>query len=82
MNEKRRMRRTKLRGELVRGNSHGENRLEASTNEEDGWTLAEKHEDIQDDVVFADVAWNENAVVFELKCWPWTPTTLRQMTRW
>ena len=35
--------------ELVRGDGHGENRLEASTNEEDGWTLAE-HEDIQDDV--------------------------------
>ena len=35
--------------------------------EEDGWTLAEEHEDIQDDVVFADGAWNENAAVFEQK---------------
>ena len=29
--------------------------------EEDGWTLAEEHEDIQDDVVFEDGAWNEKA---------------------
>ena len=35
--------------------------------EEDGWTPAEEHEDIQDEVVFADGAWNENATVFELK---------------
>ena len=35
--------------------------------EEDGWTLAEEHEDIQDDVAFADGAWNENAAVFEQK---------------
>ena len=35
--------------------------------EEDGWTLAEEHEDIQDDVTFADGAWNENAAVFEQK---------------
>ena len=35
--------------------------------DEDGWTLAEEHEDIQDDVVFEDSAWNENAAVFELK---------------
>ena len=35
--------------------------------EEDGWTLTEEHEDIQDDVVFADGAWNENAAVFEYK---------------
>ena len=35
--------------------------------EEDGWALAEEHEDIQDEVVFADDAWNENAAVFELK---------------
>ena len=54
-------------GEFVRGDSHGENRLEANTNEEDGSTLAEEHEDIQDDVAFADGAWNENAVVFEQK---------------
>ena len=27
----------------------------------------EEHEDIQDEVVFADGAWNENAAVFELK---------------
>ena len=33
--------------------------------EEDGW--AEEREDIQDVVVFADGAWNENAAVFELK---------------
>ena len=54
-------------GELVRGDGHGENRLEASTKEEDGSTLAEEHEDIQDDVAFADGAWNENATVFEQK---------------
>ena len=35
--------------------------------EEDGWALAEEREDIQDEVVFADGAWNENAAVFELK---------------
>ena len=35
--------------------------------EEDGWALAEESEDIQDGVVFADGAWNENAAVFELK---------------
>ena len=32
-------------GELVRGDDRGENRMEVSTNEEDGWTLAEEHED-------------------------------------
>ena len=74
-----------VEGELVHG--HGENRLEASTNEEDGWTLAEEHEDIQDDVAFVDGDWNENAAVSEQKdcwtpCWPWTPTSLCQMTRW
>ena len=53
--------------ELVRGGGHGENRLEARTKEEDGWTLLEDHEDIQDDVAFADGAWNENAPVFEQK---------------
>ena len=51
--------------ELVRGNGHGENRLEANTNEEDGWTLAEEHEDIQDDVAFVDVDRKGNAAVFE-----------------
>ena len=56
-----------VEGELVRGDSHGENRLEASTNEEDGWTQTEEHEDIQDDVEFADGAWNANAAVFEQK---------------
>ena len=56
-----------VEGELVRGDDHGENRLEASTNEEDGWTLAEEHEDIQDDVAFVDGDWNENAAVFEQK---------------
>ena len=56
-----------VEGELVRGDGHGENRLEASTNEEEGWTLAEEHEDIQDDVAFADGDWNENAAVFEQK---------------
>ena len=35
--------------------------------EEEGWALAEEHEYIQDEVVFADGAWNENAAVFELK---------------
>ena len=34
---------------------------------EDGWALAEEREDIQDEVVFADGAWNENAAVFEQK---------------
>ena len=56
-----------VEGELVRGDDHGENRLEANTNEEDVWTLAEEHENIQDDVTFADGAWNENATVFEQK---------------
>ena len=51
----------------MRGDDLGENRLEASTNEEDGTTLAEEHENIQDDVAFADGAWNENAAVFEQK---------------
>ena len=53
--------------ELVRGDDHGKTRQEASTNEEDGWTLAEEHEHIQDDVVFVDGDWNENAAVFEQK---------------
>ena len=35
--------------------------------EKEGWAVAEEHEDIQDEVVFADGAWNENAAVFELK---------------
>ena len=56
-----------VEGEFVPGDGHGENQLEASTNEEDGWTLAEEHEDIQDDVAFVDGAWNENAAVFEQK---------------
>ena len=56
-----------VEGELVRGDDHGENRLEASINEEDCSTLAKKYEDIQDDVTFADGAWNENAAVFEQK---------------
>ena len=56
-----------VEGELVRGDGHGENRLEASTNEEDGWTPTEEHEDIQDDVAFADGAWNGNAAVFKQK---------------
>ena len=76
-----------VEGELMRGDDHGRNRMEASTNEEDSWTLAEKHENIHDDVVFVDVDWNENAAVFKQKdlldtvFWPWTPTTLCQMTR-
>ena len=41
--------------------------MEASTNEEDSWTQAEKHEDIHDDVVIVDVDWNENAAVFMQK---------------
>ena len=57
-----------VEGELARGDDHGKNRLEASTNEEDVWTLAEEHENIQDDVVFADVAWNKYAAVFKQKC--------------
>ena len=56
-----------IEGELVRGDDYGENRLGASTNEEDWRTPAEKHEDIHDDVVFVDVDWNENAAVFEQK---------------
>ena len=54
-----------VEGELVRRDDHGENRLEANTNGEDVSTLAEEHEDIQDDVAIADGAWNENAAVFE-----------------
>ena len=49
------------------GDGRGENRLEANTNEEDVWTLAEEHENIQDDVAFVDGDWNENAAVFEQK---------------
>ena len=56
-----------VEGELVRGDGHGENRLEASTNEEDGTKLAEKHEDIQDDVAFVDGDCNENAAVEVVK---------------
>ena len=56
-----------VEGELVRRDDHGKTRLEASTNEEDRSTLAEEYEDIQDDVTFADGAWNENAAVFEQK---------------
>ena len=56
-----------VEGELKRGDDHGKNRMEATTNEEDSWTLAEKHEDIYDDVIFVDVDWNENAAVFEQK---------------
>ena len=51
----------------MRGDGRGENRLEANTNEEDVWTLAEEHENIQDDVAFVDGAWNKNAAVFEQK---------------
>ena len=50
-----------VEGELVRGDDHGENRLEASTNEEDVWALAEEHENIQDDVAFVDGDWNKKA---------------------
>ena len=57
----------KVEGEFVRGDGHGENRLEASTNEADGRTLAEEHENIQDDVAFVDGARKENAAVFEQK---------------
>ena len=57
----------KVEGELVRRDDHGKTRPEASTNEEYGWTLAEEHENIQDDVTFAEGAWNENAAVFEQK---------------
>ena len=56
-----------VEGELVRRDDHGKTRPEASTIEEDGWTLAEEHEDIQDDVTFADDVWNENAAMFEQK---------------
>ena len=37
------------------------------TTEEDGWTLAEEHEDIQDDAALAHGARNENAAVLEQK---------------
>ena len=56
-----------VEGELLRGDDHVENQLEVTTNEEDSWTLAEKHEDIHGDVVFVDVDWIENAAVFEQK---------------
>ena len=56
-----------VENELVRGDDHGKTRLEASTNEEYGWTLAEEHKNIQDDVTFAEGAWNENAAEFEQK---------------
>ena len=56
-----------VEGELVRRNDHGKNRMEASTYEVYGWTPAEEHENIQDDVTFAEGAWNENAAEFEQK---------------
>ena len=56
-----------VEGELVRREDHGKTRPEASTNEEYGWTLTEEHENIQDDVTFAEGAWNENAAEFEQK---------------
>ena len=56
-----------VEGELMRGDDHGENRMEACTKEEDAWTPAEEYEDIQDDVTFADGVWNENAAVFKQK---------------
>ena len=57
-----------IEGDLMRGDDHGKNRMEANTNEEDGWTLAEEHENIQDGVVFVDGDWNESDAVFEQKC--------------
>ena len=51
----------------MRRDDHGKTRPEASTIEAYGWTLVEEHEDIQDDVTFADDVWNENAAVFEQK---------------
>ena len=36
-------------------------------NEEIVWTLAEEHEDVQDDVAFVDGAGNEHAAEFEQK---------------
>ena len=56
-----------VEGELVHGDGHGKNRMEANTNEEVVWTLAEEYEDIQDDVAFVDGAWNKNAAEFEQK---------------
>ena len=56
-----------VEGELVHGDGDGKNRMEANTNQEVVWTLAEKHEDIQDDVAFVDGDWNEDVVVFEQK---------------
>ena len=56
-----------VEGKFAHGDDHGENRLEANMNEEVVWTLAEEHEDIQYDVIFADGVWNENAAVFEQK---------------
>ena len=56
-----------VESELMNGDDRRENRMEASTNEEYGWTLAEEHENILDDVIFAEGAWNENAAVFEQK---------------
>ena len=75
--ERRRVDERSTEGEFARKNGHGEKRLLASTNEEDGWTLTEEHEDVQDDVA-SRVANGMKT----LPCWPWTPTTLRQTTRW
>ena len=53
-----------------RRTSYADNEVEglaANMNEEVVWTLAEEHEDIWDDVTFAEGAWNENAAVFEQK---------------
>ena len=58
----------------------------------DGWTLAEEHEDIQDDVAFADGVWNKKrcCVQAEIPAGQrvglgrqrrWTPTMLCQTTR-
>ena len=51
----------------MNGDDHGKNRIEAHTNEEEPWTLAEEYEDIQHDVTFADGVGNENVSVFEQK---------------
>ena len=50
------------------------NRLEASTSEEDGSTLTEEHEDIQDDAPGTKTLLCSSRKTHWTSCWPWTPT--------
>ena len=67
MNEERRMMRMRLRESSCAETIMERTEWMRARMKRDSWTLAEKHEDIHDDVVFVDVDWNENAAVFEQK---------------